>query len=112
MDPRHAGPIPDRFSAPEWFATVDAGAIAIAVAQSVPNDGTPEEYAAAAIRAALPRIIAMFDRTWYPTQDAYDGAARALRDRTAYIEEIGHRAGYDAWRARRRANGTYGTYTT
>ncbi len=35
-----------------------AGAVAIATAQLEPNDGTPEEYANAAIDAAAARIVA------------------------------------------------------
>ena len=35
-----------------WVDMVTAGAVAIADAQLAPNDGTPEEYATAALRAA------------------------------------------------------------
>jgi hypothetical protein len=106
--PQYAGPTPDRFNCPEWLATVHDGGIAIAQAQSVPNDGTPDEYAAAAIRAALPRIVDIFDRTWSPTQDAYDAVARARNDRDAFLNSRGLMDEYRTWRADRQQAGTFG----
>lgn len=42
----------------DWDLIVRDGACAISAAQLEPNDGTPEEYAAAALQAMLPRITA------------------------------------------------------
>lgn len=53
---RYAGPTPSGIADDDWLRMVADGANAIAWAQSVPNDCTPEEYAAAAIRAVLPAV--------------------------------------------------------
>lgn len=62
----YAGRAPAWIPAAVWHEMVADGAAAIALAQSVPNNGTPEEYAAAAIRAALPLI---HGRAWKRVAD-------------------------------------------
>jgi hypothetical protein len=49
-----------------WHEMIAAGARAMAEVQLEPNDGTPEEYAAAALRAALPLI---HGRAWKAMAD-------------------------------------------
>jgi hypothetical protein len=55
-----AGPPPAGYSTQEWHRLVWAGAVAIAEGAEQPNEATPEEYAAWAIRAALTADA----RTW------------------------------------------------
>jgi len=55
-----AGPAPAGFSDTEWHRLVWAGAVAIADGAQRHNEGTPEEYAAWALRAALSSDA----RTW------------------------------------------------
>lgn len=50
---KYAGTPPEGIHARTWHRMVQNAADAIAGAQSVENDGTPEEYAVAALRAAV-----------------------------------------------------------
>ncbi len=63
---RVAGRAPAWVPATLWHEMIAAGARAMADFQLGPNDGTPEEYAAAAIRAALPYI---HGRAWKAVAD-------------------------------------------
>lgn len=51
---RWGGETPNGITARDWHHMVADGACALAEAQGEENDCTPEEYAAAAIRAVLP----------------------------------------------------------
>lgn len=61
-----AGRTPPWVPPSTWHDMIVAGAVAIAELQCHENDGTPEEYAAAAIRAALPLI---HGRAWKVVAD-------------------------------------------
>lgn len=100
-----AGRTPGWISESTWHAMIADGAVAIADVQIEPNNGTPEEYAAAAIRAAIKHVRA---RSWKAIADQL-GERLEHHAHCDDGDRLGHRAeecpfcadiaAVEAWRA-------------
>lgn len=73
-----AGRPPEGMTTEWWHDVVAEAAVAIANAQAEENDGTPETYAVAALRAALPMIRANLRRRERAVLDRVDDVVRTV----------------------------------